>query len=275
MTRREHVMGLPVAVDLRDTGVPAATLDAAFAWLRRADGLFSTYRGESEIARINRGELREERADPLVREVLAACRALRERTAGAFDAEAAARMPGARERPGSGGGRAGAVEPAGYVKGWAIQRAWDVLAAGGARNAIVDGAGDILVRGRPDAARRWRVGIQHPTELNRVAAVLEPGDACVATSGAYRRGQHIVDPRSGAPAEGVLSVTCVGADLATADALATAAFAMGQRGAAWLARQPDVEAMVVDDTERVHVTPGFAGLRAEPALRLEGRAPLR
>src|SRR4051794_26572222 len=122
-------MGLPIAIDVRDAGVNSAAVDAAFRWLRRVDRLFSTYRDDGEVARLNRGELRGGDVEADVRAVLAACRALRERTGGAFDAEAAARMPGARDRIGCGGGRPGAVEPAGYVKGWAVDRAWDVLRA--------------------------------------------------------------------------------------------------------------------------------------------------
>ena len=263
MLRVEQVMGLPVAIDVRDPGVSAAAIDAAFLWLRRVDLLFSTYRGESEIARINRGELRESDAQPDVRGVLAACRALRDRTGGAFDAEAAARMPGARDRAGCAGGRPGAVEPAGYVKGWAVEGAWDVLTAAGARNSIVDGGGDVVVRGRPEPDGAWRVGIQHPFLDDRVAAVLEPGDSCIATSGAYRRGHHIVDPLTGEPPSGAVSVTCIGRDLATADALATAGYAMGHDGAEWLARQPDVEAMVIDDRGLVHMTPGFDAMRVD------------
>jgi thiamine biosynthesis lipoprotein len=260
---REDVMGLPVTIDVRDDGVPAGAIAAAFDWLRWVDATFSTYRGDSAIARLNRGELAEADADPHVRAVLQACRALRARTGGAFDAEAAARMPAARARPGGGAGRPGAVEPAGYVKGWAVAGAWERLAAAGVRNAVVDAGGDLVVRGRAAPGRRWRIGIQHPGEPGRVAAVLEPGgDLAVATSGAYRRGDHIVDPRTGRPPEGVRSVSCAGDDLATADALATAAFAMGREGAAWLAGQPDVEAMVIDDRDRVHLTPGFAALRA-------------
>src|SRR4051794_5860071 len=103
MRRAEDLMGTRVLVDVRDAGRFEAAVDAAFAWLHRVDATFSTYRADSAIARLNRGELAEEEADPCVREVLAACRALRERTGGAFDAEAAARMPGARQRPGAGG----------------------------------------------------------------------------------------------------------------------------------------------------------------------------
>jgi thiamine biosynthesis lipoprotein len=255
-------MGLPVAIDVRDEGIPEGAVAAAFDWLRWVDATFSTYREDSEIARLNRGALAEADADPHVRAVLRACRALRDRTGGAFDAEAAARTPAALARPGAGAGRRGAVEPAGYVKGWAVAGAWERLAAAGARNAVIDAGGDVIVRGRAAPGLPWRIGIQHPVELDRVAAVLEPGDLAVATSGTYRRGDHIVDPRTGRPPRGVLSVSCAGADLATADALATAGFAMGPDGAAWLARQPDVEAMVVDDRRRVLLTPGFAALRA-------------
>jgi thiamine biosynthesis lipoprotein len=256
-------MGLPVSIDVRDPGLPAA-VDAAFGWLRRVDRLFSTYRDDSEVARINRGELREADADPDVRAVLAECRALRERSGGAFDAEAAAGTPEARERPGCGGGRPGAVEPAGYVKGWAVDRAWRLLEAAGARNALVDGGGDLVVRGRPEPGRSWRIGIQHPTLDDRLAAVLEPGELCVATSGEYRRGRHIVDPLSGRPPAGLLSITCVARDLATADALATAGFAMGADGARWLAAQPGVEAMAIDTHGQLHMTPGFDAMRVSP-----------
>ncbi|MGZ6708491.1 MAG: FAD:protein FMN transferase [Solirubrobacteraceae bacterium] len=257
----EHVMGLPVTFDLRDDDLPPEALTAAVDWLRWVDATFSTYRADSQIARLNRGELREDDADPRVREVLTACRALRERTGGAFDAEAAARMPAARERPGCGGGRPGTVESAGYVKGWAVREAWERLVLAGARNGLIDAGGDVLAHGHPAPGARWRVGIQHPVELDRLAAVLEVQDLAVATSGTYRRGEHIVDPATGAPPRGVRSVSCVGPDLAIADALATAAFAMGPGGAPWLARQGDVEAMVIDDRDRVHLTPGFAALR--------------
>ena len=104
------------------------------------------------------------------------------------------------------------------------------------------------------------MGIQHPLQLDKTAAVLEVSDLAVATSGTYRRGEHIVDPASGTAPRGVLSVSCTGPDLAVADALATAAFAMGDQGAAWLARQDDVEAMVIDSAEQVLTTPGFDAL---------------
>jgi FAD:protein FMN transferase len=262
--RVEQIMGMPILIDVRDAEIPGAAIDEAFAWLHWVDETFSTYRDDTEIARLNRRELAEADCHPAVGEVLAACRALRERTDGAFDAEAAARMPAVRARLGH--VSADAVEPAGYVKGWAISGAWGRLAAAGVRNAMVEAGGDLLVRGRAAPGRRWRVGIQHPDDDAALAAFLELTDLAVATSGAYRRGDHIVDPATGAPPRGVRSVTCVGRDVAVADALATAGYAMGADGAEWLARQPDVEALVIGDDGSMRLTAGFDALRTDSGL---------
>jgi thiamine biosynthesis lipoprotein len=122
----------------------------------------------------------------------------------------------------------------------------------------VNAAGDLRVAGGP-----WRVGVQHPHLRDRVAAVLELSDGAVATSGAYERGEHIVDPRTGRPARGALSVTVAGPDLATADAYATAAFVMGEAAPGWLARVRGCSGMVILPGDRVVRTPGFG--------RYEGR----
>ena len=102
----------------------------------------------------------------------------------------------------------------------------------------------------------WRVGIRHPRHAHGVAAVLDVRDAAVATSGAYERGDHIVDPHTGRPARGALSVTVVGPDLASDDAFATAAFAMGEEGPAWTARLDGYEAMTILSGDRAPSAPG-------------------
>ena len=176
-------------------------------------------------------------------------------------------MPGARARDRRRvlGARGGPARPSGYVKGWAVARAAERLDAAGARRFCIDAGGDIAARGRPRADRGWRVGIRHPRERERLAAVLEVEDLAVATSGEYERGAHIVDPRSGRPPEGLLSVTVVGPDLARADAYATAAFAMGADGPAWTATLAGYDAMCVTSDDRVLATPGFDRHRARPA----------
>ena len=243
--RVERVMGMPVRVRVPG-GAGAHALDELFAWLRFADATFSTYDPRSELCRLNRGELGLADAHPLVRDVLARCEELGAATDGAFDARAP--LPGA-------------LDPTGLVKGWAVERAAGLLERAGARRFLLDAGGDVVLRGGP-----WRVGIRHPRLAGRLAAVLELSDAAVATSGAYERGAHIVDPRSGRPAAGALSVTIVGPDLGTADAYATAAFAMGGRGPSWTATLADHDAMTILEGDRVLATPGFVRVCAGPTI---------
>jgi thiamine biosynthesis lipoprotein len=185
-------MGMPVRVE--------GAVDPArvFAWLRWVDATFSTYRSDSEISRLDRGERFE--PHPLVRSVLARCEALRVETGGLFDVRA--------------GGR---LDPSGYVKGWAVQRA----AVFGHGRFLIDAGGDMVLRGR------WRVGVRHPYETDCLAAAITVADCAVATSAGYERGDHIIDPRTRRPARGLASVTIVGGDLGTVDAYATAAFVAG------------------------------------------------
>ena len=218
-------MGMPVTV-------LASAPERVFAWLRWVDATFSPFCADSQISRIERGELAVGDAHPLVREVLARCETLRRETGGYFDAR-----------------HSGVLDPCGLVKGWAVDRAAGLLDG---RRVCIDAGGDVLVRGGG-----WRVGIRHPREHHLLAAALHADDLAVATSGAYERGEHIVDPHSGRPPAGVLSVTVVGPDLATADAYATAAFAMGEAGADWTARLRGYEAMTILATDEVLATPGF------------------
>ena len=72
----------------------------------------------------------------------------------------------------------------------------------GIRNYSINAGGDIRTRGAALPERRWRTGIQHPQQLDRIAAVVEANDLALATSGTYVRGEHIVDPHTGAAAGG-------------------------------------------------------------------------
>jgi thiamine biosynthesis lipoprotein len=239
------IMGMPIVLDLRDDlddDVVAAMWDE----LRRADALFSTYKDDSEISRLNRGELVLEDADLDVRDVLARCEELRVITDGYFDVR---------------GICGGGIDPSGLVKGWAVDRAGEVLDAAGAQNYSLNAGGDIRLRGAPLPQPRWRVGIQHPIERDKIAALVEGNDVGVATSGAYARGEHVLDPHTGRPPVGVLSVTVVGPELATADAYATAAFAMGEAGPEWTASLGLYEAMTILADGRVLSTHGFPSVK--------------
>ncbi|MFL5961607.1 MAG: FAD:protein FMN transferase [Gaiellaceae bacterium] len=245
MHRVEHVMGMPIVVDVRDPDVDGAALDRMFDWLRFVDVTFSTYKAGSEVSRINRGELAIEDASPDVRTVLDRCEELRHETNGYFDARPASEA---------------VLDPSGLVKGWSVDRAAAILDGAGLRNYALNAGGDMLVRGRAIPDDCWRVGIQHPLERDKIAKVVITNDLAVATSGAYARGEHVLDPHTRRPPEGVLSVTITGPVLATADAYATAAFAMGREGPKWTARLRGYEAMTILADETVLSTPGFPGL---------------
>jgi FAD:protein FMN transferase len=254
--RVEHIMGMPISIDVRDSQVDRAALDSAFAWLRWVDATFSTYKPDSAISRLNRGELLLAGAHPDVRAVLERCEELRAETGGYFDIRVAgALLPGARN---------GTVDPSGFVKGWSVDRAAALLDAAGGCTYCINAGGDIRVRGRPTPAPYWRVGIRHPFLRDKVAAVVAATDLAIATSGAYERGAHIVDPHTGRPPGGILSVTVVGPDLATADAYATAAYAMGRAGPGWTARLVALgyEAMTILANETVLSTPAFPAIPA-------------
>jgi FAD:protein FMN transferase len=239
-------MGMPIVLDLRDE-LDADVVESMWNVLRQADAIFSTYKDDSEISRLNRGELALEDAHPDVREVLALCDQLRVITEGYFDAGAVL---------------TGGVDPSGLVKGWSVDRAGEVLDEGGAVNYSLNAGGDIRLRGRPlPDEPRWRVGIQHPEARDKLAAVVEGNDLAIATSGAYARGEHVVDPHTGKAPMGVLSVTIVGPELATADAYATAAFAMGEAGPQWTASLGLYEAMTILADGRVLLTPGFPSVK--------------
>jgi thiamine biosynthesis lipoprotein len=237
--RAEPAMGTVITVDVRDPGIDPAAVEAAFAWFREVDDTFSTFRRDSEICRLLRGEITEPECRPEVREVLGLCAEVERRSGGAFDIHA--------------GGR---LDPSGLVKGWSVERAAAMLQVAGARNFFIGAGGDVVVRGEPAPGQRWRVGVRHPEVADRVAAVLAAGDLAVATSGCYERGEHIVDPRTGRAPQGLLSVTVVGPSLTYADAFATAAFVMGEPGVTWVSGIDGYDALAITEDRRTVWTSG-------------------
>jgi len=240
-------MGTVVSLEVRTSrpvGVVEAAVEACFATLHDIDARFSPFRPDSEISRIADGTLAEGDASPDVRFVLAACDHLAEATGGAFDAR--------RHRAD------GRLDPSGFVKGWAVDEASRNLDEAGIEGYAINAGGDILVRGRPQSDRGWRVGIQHPSARDRLAARLEIQAGAVATSGLYERGAHIRDPRTGATPGALASLTVVGPELTWADAYATAAFTMGIAGLAWVERRSGYGAIAVTHDGRLLWSPTAA-----------------
>jgi thiamine biosynthesis lipoprotein len=224
----EQVMGMPVSFhvrgpDARDGEQVAAAVHAAIADLHRTDEIFSTWKADSQISRLRRGELTSAACDPWVREVIALCETARERTGGWFDAQ----LPDAE------GVRR--LDPTGLVKGWAIERVTRALSAGlPDHDVLVNAGGDIAVRCRRTDTPDWVVGIEDPADRSRVLATVPLRTGGTATSGSAARGAHILDPTTGRPVARGGSVTIVGPDLMWADVHATAAFAMADAAEEYL-----------------------------------------
>jgi thiamine biosynthesis lipoprotein len=236
--RVEHVMGLPISVDIRGADLGDAVLDG-FEWLREADRRFSPFRTDSEANRYDRGEIAEPGRD--LRDVLDLADEYERASGGAFRA----RLPGR------------GLDLCGIVKGWAVQRFAEGLRAAGAENFCVNAGGDVITGGEPEPGRSWRVGIRHPLDANLMCATLSVRDRAIATSGNYERGTHITDGRTGRPATDLLGVTVVAADLTVADAAATAAFAMGLDGIAWADAAPGCLVFAVTASGVVHRSAGL------------------
>jgi len=212
----EEVMGTVVVFDLYvKPSLERETLDSlvetARVTLHDADDLFSAWKPESPVSKLRRGVATLDDMPEDVLEVLTLCASAREMSKGWFNPWA---MPGG-------------VDPTGYVKGWAAQRALRCLDHDGVVGAMVNAAGDIATRGSPGADVPFRIGITDPRAQGRLACVIDV-QAAIATSGTYERGQHLIDPFSGRPGARASSASVVGPDLGVADALATALAVAGR-----------------------------------------------
>ncbi|MFE6176478.1 FAD:protein FMN transferase [Streptomyces sp. NPDC056464] len=244
MHRVEHVMGFPVSLRVDDEHVGDESADAVFAWLREVDARFSPFKAESEVCRLDRGEIARADVSADLDEVLALCEEYRVATGGAFDV----RLSGRR------------LDPCAVVKGWSVQRAAELLRAAGASRFVLNAGGDVVAAGGP-----WRVGVRHPEQADKLCTVAELTDGAIATSARYERGDHIIDGRTGRPATGLLSLSVVASSLTLADTVATAAFAMGREGVEWAASREGCEVFAVDAGQGVLRTEGFPAVSAAPA----------
>ncbi|HEY1421292.1 MAG TPA: FAD:protein FMN transferase [Candidatus Dormibacteraeota bacterium] len=243
--RVEDVMGMPVTVHVADPLVTAAALGEVFDDFALLDRVFSPFRPDSAVSRINRGELSPDGGGTLVQLVLQLCRMHEAATDGYFSAWA--------------GGR---LDPSGLVKGWAIDRACSILERHGHANFFVDAGGDVQTRGLSEHGEPWRIGIRHPVQRDKVVRVVLASGRAVATSGIYEKGDHILDPHTGVPPSGLLSLTVTGPDILQADVFATAAFAMGHVGLDFIEGLPGYEAFAIDRDLRGSRTRGFDALCA-------------
>lgn len=244
-----------------DTGRPAdevrGQLAEAVAILHRADATFSTWKPDSPVSRLRRGQITSAQAPAEVSEILKRCAVARELSEGWFDPWA---MPGG-------------FDPSGYVKGWAAQNALAPFSANGICGVLVNAAGDIASTGDLGDGRPFRIGIADPHSPLRLAEIIELAGA-IATSGTYERGGHLIDPHSGRPATRAASASVTGPDLGLADALATAVAVAGEPGLDLIERLEGYEALIINPGGSRRWTKRFPIAAARAALLLEHRVSM-
>ena len=172
-----------------------------------------------------------------------------------------------------------------YGKGYGIAQAMQRLKQLGVHDAILNAGGDLSAMGR-HLDRPWRVAIRHPRREGALASLELHGEESVFTSGDYERAftyqgkhyHHIIDPRTGRPAQGTESVTVIDADPTRADAAATALFVAGP--AEWYATARTMHlryVLLVDARGTLHMNPAMAEriqLLETPAVPVELSPPL-
>jgi len=161
----------------------------------------------------------------------------------------------------------------GIAKGYAIDRASKVLSRAGFHDSLVDGGGDVLVSGTREDGGDWRLGIQNPRgERGEMLGLVRVSNRAVVTSGDYERFRivngvryhHIIDPRTGYPANASISVTVIAETAERAVVLSKPIFILGPVKGLAFARAEGVETLIIDPQGKRHSTAGFRrGLEVE------------
>lgn len=293
---------LEITVYSADAREALASLSGSFEEVSRLENLMSTFVEESEVSRLNRsGGKGPIEVSPDLVEIIGLAGELSWATGGAFDitvapllslweeAKSSGRLPGKEERE-EARSRVGMgllerntqmncvrllkegmeIDLGGIGKGYALDRVLAILKSHGIRRALLNFGGNILAMGSP-ADAPWEIGIRDPLSPGKCVAALRLAGGAVSTSADYERGieiggtrySHIIDPRTGEPARGLLSVTVIDSSAARADALSTALYVMGREGALRFAEEHSIAALIVREGNELLKSRAFLDIEKE------------
>jgi thiamine biosynthesis lipoprotein len=224
LERLVETWGTVVVIDATSSGLDKVALvsavDEVEEFFFQVDRDFSTYKPDSQVSRLRRGEINIEDATEYVQQVWQLCEYSREITLGAFD-------PWKAE---------GGFDPSGLVKGWAAEVGAQMLVEEGVEHVLINASGDLVLRGGKPEGGPWNIGIASPDDVEKYVKFFDVTDGSVATSGDYEKGAHIIDPHTGLIAIGARSASVIGPDGALCDALATALMVDGVDAQKWIGR---------------------------------------
>lgn len=290
--RTQILLGTVVDIQIRDIDEQKSenAINKAFAEVKRIDDLFTTYNEESPVWKINNSTDSIISVDPEIYSLIVLCDSITKISNGSFDIsldnltktwgfysdnphlpqkaeiDSASLTCGWKNVRFLGKNKIIRIKKVGLnfgaiAKGYAIDKAVDVLKKFGIKEALVNAGGEISTIGND-----WIVGIQHPRETNAIIKKLKLNDYTVATSGDYEkffekdgiRYHHLLDPKTGYPSKGLQSVTITNKTNTIGDALATAVFVMGkENGVQLIESLRDTEAMIIDDEGEIYYSSGF------------------
>ena len=291
------IMGTLITVELwhADAAQAQTLINAVMDEMHRIDELMSTYKPDSELARVNARAAQQ--PVTVSRELLGLvinALAFSEVTGGAFDityasagkyydyrkgikptaAQLAQALPAidyrhvivdsanrtiAFSQPGV------RIDLGGIAKGYAVDRSIAILRKAGIENALVSAGGDTRVIGER-WGRAWKVGIRDPRKPDGVVTMIPLKDLAISTSGDYERYfeedgvryHHILNPGTGKSTHEVHSASIIGNNATTTDALSTSIFVMGvEKGLRLIESLPDTEAVIIDSQGHMHYSSGL------------------
>ncbi len=293
--QQRDIMGTRISIDLwhSDAELAENCSESVFTEIRRIDALMSSHRGDSELSFINNNAI------VAAVEISDEMSHLIERSAyfsgishGAFDITYASighaynfrdkKRPGAallaaklpaidyrhiehddnRIRFRNSGVR---IDLGGIAKGYAVDRAIEIVGTCGIARAMVSAGGDSRILGDRDG-HPWLIGIQHPRDPDSLALRVPLADTALSTSGDYQRffiddGErvhHIIDPTTGLSAVSSWSTTVTGPNAMTTDALSTTIFVLGAvRGLELIESLDGIDAIIIDNNGKIHYSSGF------------------
>lgn len=228
---------MPASITIIDNEAGEQDIEAVFSYFQSIDTQFSTYKKTSEVEKINDGQVKPEDYSREMERILRLADKTTQETQGYFTVRFD-----------------GKLDPSGIVKGYAIHEGAKLLAKRGYRNFSVEIGGDIEVHGKNAEGRKWQIGIQNPFQTDEIVKILELSNKGIATSGTYLRGSHIYDPVHKRQATEIASITVVGPNIMDADRLATAAFAMGEQGIAFIDTLPGFAGYMIAKNKRAYMT---------------------
>lgn len=233
------IMGMPITLMTPHEPNSKEAFEKTFDFFQQVDQRYSPFITTSEVSQINLHKLKESDYSPEMIEILEIAQKTKVETNNYFDVW-----------------HNNSFDPSGIVKGWAIQKAAKIM-HDYTDDFYIEAGGDIQVHGISDKRAPWRIGIRNPFNRHENIAIISLNNYAVATSGTAIRGQHIYDPVSDKPLADIISLSVIAPKIIDADRMATAAFAMGKKGIAFIEKLNGYEGYMVSKDKRVTMTSGW------------------